>query len=147
MNYSWLELILNSSNITSDKTSTIEFFCNRFESKRVICCPKRTSKNYYVMAKGYLRCMDCKSDYNPFKDTWLNIVKIYHVKWLSFLKLFDLGISARQAAREVSVNPTALNAFDSIRYSILYSLALQEPSKKSRKEVSCIRTSGKDMTH
>jgi len=46
------------------------------------------------------------------------------VKWLSLIKLFDLGISVRQAAREVSVSyPTALNAFDSIRYSILYSLA------------------------
>lgn len=76
------------------------------------------------MAKGYLRCVDCKSDYNPFKDTWLNVVKIDHVKWLSLIKLFDLGISARQAAREVSVSyPTALNAFDSIRYAILYSLA------------------------
>jgi len=76
------------------------------------------------MAKGYLRCVDCKSDYNPFKDTWLNIVKIDHVKWLSLIKLFDLGISARQAAREVSVSyPTALNVFDSIRYAILYSLA------------------------
>ena len=46
------------------------------------------------------------------------------MKWLSLIKLFDLGISARQAAREVSVSyTTALNAFDSIRYSILYSLA------------------------
>jgi len=46
------------------------------------------------------------------------------VKWLSLIKLFDLGISARQAAREVSVSyPTALNVFDSIRYAMLYSLA------------------------
>ena len=122
-------------NIASDKTSTIEFFCNHFESKRVICCPKRTSKNHYVMAKGCLRCVDCKSDYNPFKDTWLNIVKIDHVKWLSLIKLFDLGISARQATREVSVSyPTALNAFDSIRYSILYNLAKTDDVLKGKIE-------------
>jgi len=54
----------------------------------------------------------------------MSCVKIDHVKWLSLIKLFDFGISARQAAREVSVSyPTALNAFDSIRYAILYSLA------------------------
>jgi len=76
------------------------------------------------MTKGYLRCVGCKSDYNPFKDTWLDIVKIDHVKWLSLIKLFDLGISARMAARETSVSyPTALNAFDCIRYAILYHLA------------------------
>ena len=76
------------------------------------------------MTKGYLRCVGCKSDYNPFKDTWLDIVKIDHVKWLALIKLFDLGISARMAARETSVSyPTALNAFDCIRYAILYRLA------------------------
>ena len=76
------------------------------------------------MTKGYLRCVDCKSDYNPFKDTWLSTVKIDHVKWLVLMKLFDLGISARQSAREASISyPTALHVFDCIRYSILHRLA------------------------
>jgi transposase len=76
------------------------------------------------MTKGYLRCVDCKSDYNPFKDTWLSTVKIDHVKWLVLIKLFDLGISARQSAREASISyPTALHVFDCIRYSILHRLA------------------------
>jgi len=39
------------------------------------------------------------------------------------IKLFDLGICARRAAVVDVSYPTALNAFDSVRYSILYNLA------------------------
>jgi len=39
------------------------------------------------------------------------------------IKLFDLEICARRATVEVDVSyPAALNAFDSVRYSILYNL-------------------------
>jgi len=76
------------------------------------------------MTKGNLRCSKCKLDYNPFKNTWLNIIKIDYTKWLALIKLFDLEISARRAAKETRVSyPTALHAFDCMRYSILYHLA------------------------
>lgn len=56
------------------------------------------------------------------------------MKWLSLTKLFDLGISARQAVKEVSY-PTTLNAFDSIGYAILYSLAKTDDILKGEIEV------------
>lgn len=49
-------------------------------------------------------------------------------------QLFDLGISARMAAREADVSyPAALNAFDCIRYAILYHLA--EADKQLKGEI------------
>ena len=83
------------------------------------------------MTKGYLRCVDCKSDYNPFKDTWLSTVKIDHVKWLVLIKLFDLGISARQSAREASISyPTALHVFDCIRFHTAPSCRYRQTAKR-----------------
>ena len=71
-----------------------------------------------------MRCQDCKIDYRPFWNTRLDIINIDFVKWLALIKLFDLGISARRAAREAGVSyPTALHAFDCMRYSILHELA------------------------
>jgi len=80
------------------------------------------------MTKGHLRCKNCRRDYKPFKDTWLDTVNINYASWLILLKLFDLGISARKDAKEVGVSyPTALATFDSIRYSsILHQLSKKD---------------------
>ncbi len=51
------------------------------------------------------------------------------------IKLFDLGTSARCAAREADVSyPTALNAFVCIRYSTLYHLAKSDDKLKGKIE-------------
>ena len=62
------------------------------------------------------------------------MINIDYSKWLVLIKLFDLGISARLATTEADVSyPTALNAFDCIRYSILYHLA--RTNKKLKGEI------------
>ena len=67
-----------------------------------------------------MRCSKCKINYKPFSDTQFDKINIDYSKWLILIKLFDLGISARRAAREVGVSyPTALNCFDTMRFSIL----------------------------
>ena len=56
------------------------------------------------------------------------------IKWLVFIKLFDLGVSTRRAAKESGTSyPTALKVFDTIRYSILYNLSSTD--KKLRGEI------------
>ncbi len=90
--------------------------------------------SYYIISRGNLRCKDCKIDYKPFTGTWIDIINIDYSKWLVLIKLFDLGISARRASTEADVSyPTALNAFDCIRYSILYHLA--KTDKKLKGEI------------
>ena len=63
------------------------------------------------------------------------MINIDFTRWLALVKLFDLGTSARCAAREVDVSyPTALNAFDCIRYSILYHFAESDKKLKGKIE-------------
>jgi len=116
--------LIEFSKIISDKSTALKFLCDKFEKKNTIHCTSCNSKKYYIISRGKLRCKNCKIDYKPFQDTWINTINIDYAKWLVLIKLFDLGISARRAAIEVDVSyPTALNAFDSIRYAILYNLA------------------------
>jgi len=53
------------------------------------------------------------------------------VRWFALIKLFDLGINARLAAREASVSyPTALNIFDCMRFRYFMNLPRQIRSLK-----------------
>ncbi|MEM3172034.1 MAG: hypothetical protein QXE82_00670 [Candidatus Nitrosotenuis sp.] len=112
--------------IIRDQTSSLNFLLehkNRLDGSPT-SCPLCKSKRHYVMARGMIRCRKCRTDYNSFGHTWLATVAIPYDKWLSLIKLFDLGISARRASKESGVSyPAALKAFDTIRYSILHQLA------------------------
>ena len=127
--------LIELSKIIYDKSTALEFLCKQFQKKNTIHCTSCDSKKYYIVSRGKLRCKDCKTDYRPFGGTWFDIININFMKWLVLIKLFDLGISARRAAREADVSyPTALNAFDSIRYSILYHLAKSDKKLKGKIE-------------
>lgn len=109
--------------------------CKEFQKKNTIYCTSCDSKKYYIISRGKLRCKDCKIDYRPFSGTWFDMINIDFTKWLALVKLFDLGTSARHAAREAGVSyPTAFNAFDCIRYSILYHLAESDKKLKGKIE-------------
>jgi len=112
--------LIELSKIVSDKSISLEFLCKRFNSVNSIYCPKCNSDKYYLMSRGNLRCSKCKTNYKPFSDTQFDKINIDYSKWLVLIKLFDLGISARRAAKEVEVSyPTALHSFDTMRFSIL----------------------------
>jgi len=126
--------LIEFSKIITDKSTSLEFLCKQSKTDNVICCPLCNSKKYYIMARGKLRCKKCKTDYKPFRNTWLDTINIDITKWRVLIKLFDLGISTRRAAGEDDISyPTALNAFDSIRYAILYRLA--DTDKKLKGEI------------
>lgn len=116
--------LIEFSKIISDKPTALKFLCNEYEKKNTIRCTSCNSKKHYVISRGKLRCKDCKIDYKPFQNTWIDVINIDYTKWFVLIKLFDLGISARRAAVESDVSyPTALNAFDCIRCAILHNLA------------------------
>ncbi len=118
----------------TNNTTALQFLCGQCDDIGTIDCPSCNSNRYYIMRKGRLRCKNCKTDYNPFRTTWLGKVSINCIKWLVFIKLFDLGVSTRRAAKESGTSyPTALKVFDTIRYSILYNLSSTD--KKLRGEI------------
>ncbi len=123
------------SKIIYNKSTALKFLCKQFQKKNTIHCTSCDSVNYYIISRGKLRCKDCKTDYRPLSGTWFDIISIDFTKRLVLIKLFDLGISARRAAKEADVRyPTALNAFDCIRYSILYHLAESDKKLKGKIE-------------
>jgi len=109
--------LIELSKIISDKLSSLEFLCKRFNADNKICCPNCSSEKYYIMSRGNLRCNKCKTNYKPFSKTQFDRINIDYSKWLVLIKLFDLGISARCAAKEGDVSyPTALYSFDVMRF-------------------------------
>jgi transposase len=116
--------LIEFSKIIANRSRALEFLCKRYKTTKTIHCPSCSSRKYYTMVRGNLRCKKCRTDYRPFPQTMFNAINIDFVRWFVLIKLFDLGISARLDARESDVSyPTALYAFDCIRYSILYELA------------------------
>lgn len=123
------------ANIIRSENIALNFLLKERKQINTISCPSCKSRRYYVMKKGRIRCKKCRHDYNPFIDTWLNKTKVTYDKWLSLIKLFDLGISARRAAKEAGTcYPTTLKAFDAIRYSIVHELARKDKILKGEIE-------------
>ena len=88
------------------------------------------------MSKGYLRCIKCKTDYNPLQGTWIYEVRIDAAKWIALIKLFEIGTSARRASIETGISyPTALATFDYMCYAILYNLMKMDKTIKGKFEM------------
>jgi transposase len=87
------------------------------------------------MSLKRLRCSRCRRDYHPFHGTSLTTMRIPYRSWLILIKLFELEISARKAGRQTGVSyPTALNAFDTIRRSIVEHISHQDELLKGEIE-------------
>ena len=84
-------------------------FCTRCQSKTV----------YRITGKRY-RCKRCRYTFHDFTGRWINKVRIAYKTWLWVLKLFELEVSARQVAQQTRLSyPTALKAYDMLRYAII----------------------------
>jgi len=85
------------------------YFCHR--------C--RTRKVYRIRRQRY-RCKRCGYEFALFTGRWLGKVSISAREWLWLIKLFELEVSARKAAKQLGLSyPTVLKAFDAIRKSIV----------------------------
>ena len=124
--------LIELSKIVHDRSTALEFLCERFQKKNAIHCASCDDRGYHVMSRGNLRYRDCKGDYRPFAGTWLDVINIDFTKWLVLIKLFDLGISARCVARGRCQLSAALNAFDCIRHAILYHLAASDKKLRGK---------------
>ena len=96
--------ILDLHKIISSEKAPLKYLCNKLN----VQCPECSSRNYYVLAKGSLRCSECRSDYTPSNNTYFTTIAIPLYKWLALIKLFELSVSARKASIEADVSyPTA----------------------------------------
>jgi len=86
-----------------------------YKNGRLIChaCASRT---VYRLSSGRIRCGRCRSTFGVFTGTWVGQAWIPLTTWLWLVKLFELEVTARQAAIQTGVSyPTALGIFTTIR--------------------------------
>lgn len=98
--------------------------------------PKRCLKcNYgllYRLREGRYRCPRCGYTFGDFTRTWFGESRLRISTWLWLIKLFELEVTAFQAAIQTGVSyPTVLRVFTAIRRAIL----AQEQPELLRQEV------------
>jgi transposase len=89
-------------------------------------CIRCDERRVYRLKERRYRCASCAHTFGDFTGTWLAEVRIAPRMWLWVLKLFELEVTALQAARQTGLSyPTVLRAFTVIRRAIL---AREEPA-------------------
>jgi len=91
----------------------------RYKNGRVFChaC---SGRRVYRLAEGRYRCKRCRLTFGLFTGTFLALCRVEITQWLWLVKLFELEVTARQAAIQTGLSyPTALRAFTVIRRAIL----------------------------
>ena len=88
-------------------------------------CPRcaeegRTSVRVWLLAEGRWRCTACRYTFGVVTGTWAGLVRVPAVTWLWLVKLFELELTAYQAAAQLGTSyPTTLRAFTMLRRAIL----------------------------
>jgi len=82
-------------------------------------CHRCRCRKLYKLSSNRYRCSRCKVEFNDFTDTFIGQLRISLTDWLLVIKLFDLEVSARRAARETNLSyPTVYKAYMLIRMAI-----------------------------
>ena len=111
------------SKMVSEETLSFEFIRKKY-GKQLNCKHCGSKKFYYPKSKNRVRCAKCKKDLRLFVSTRFGTVRITYSKWLAIIKLFELSVSANEAARQMDLDyKTVLKAFDAIRLAIVTELA------------------------
>ncbi|MCJ7577508.1 MAG: IS1595 family transposase [candidate division Zixibacteria bacterium] len=102
-----------------------ENIARRFLAKRLWknyrrFCIRCKSYKVYRLSDGRFRCKRCGYTYFEWTGRWLGKLKISAIDWFWIIKLFELELSTRKIAKQVSISyPTVLKAVDLIRRSIV----------------------------
>lgn len=74
----------------------------------------------WPLAENRWRCAHCRYTFGVRTGTWAGQLRVSDVTWLWLVKLFELELTASQAALQTGVSyPTALKAFTVLRRAIL----------------------------
>ena len=91
-------------------------------------CPSCDTRFAYALGSGRWRCRQraCSYSFGVRTGTWAGLSRVPDDTWLWLVKLFELELTARQAAIQTGVSyPTAHKAFTVLRCAIL---AAEEPT-------------------
>lgn len=92
------------------------------------CAEEGRRATAWVLGEGRWRCRRCRYTFGVTTGTWAGLVRVPEVTWLWLVKLFELELTASQAAVQTGVSyPTALKAFTVLRRAILASEGTESP--------------------
>ena len=92
-------------------------FC--FKMRHRFCPRCGTRKLYRLVDKRY-RCSRCKYTFQERSGRWINTGNLSYGQWLRIVKLFELEISTRKIAKQLSMSYNAVyKAVNTIRMAIL----------------------------
>jgi len=118
--------------LISDDRRALEYLWTK---RGNILCPSCDSPEFYFQGRWRVRCKECKKDIWPLQGTRFSRMKIAPSQWLSLIKLFELSISARKAARESHLSyKTTLRAYDILRRVLVEELTRMDDLFKGELE-------------
>jgi transposase len=118
--------------LVSDDKISLEHL---WKSKGTTFCPSCDSTDFYFVGRWRVRCKRCGKDIYPFKGTRLSQLRISPSQWLAVIKLFELSVSARKTAKDVSLSyNTSLKAYDLLRRVLVEDLARSDDLLKGELE-------------
>src|SRR5687768_16372511 len=94
----------------------------RWPTRRMPACPACGAAHSYSLAEGRWHCRRraCSYTFGVRTGTWAGLSRVPDDTWLWLVKLFELELTARQAAVQTGVSyPTALKAFTLVRCALL----------------------------
>lgn len=105
--------------IRSDAAARHALRSHRWAGKRTRC-PRCVRAPASRLGEGRFRCRRCHYTFGVLTGTWAGQLRVQPVTLLWLLKLFELELTAAQAAVQTGVSyPTALKAFTVVRRAIL----------------------------
>ena len=92
----------------------------RWKNRRKSCTRCGTYNDVVRVRRKRLLCRSCRYEFGDFTGTYLSLLRIGFRDWILLIKLFEMELSARRAAREIGLSyPTVLKGFNIIRGAIL----------------------------
>lgn len=89
-----------------------------------IHCPTCDAAWPYYLAEGRYRCRRCRHTFGLLTGRWMGQCRLGPRTWLWLIKLFELEVTALQAAHQARVSyPTALRAYTTLRRALLHQAA------------------------
>lgn len=114
-----MELTIYESIVKSEESAYLYLSKKCRKNGRRIC-PKCTCRKLWKLEGGRRRCSRCKYTFSDFTGRWLSRSRLSCQNWVRILKLFELEVSARKVAAQLSVPyNTVHRAMMILRHAIL----------------------------
>ena len=112
--------------IFTESAARRELKRRRYKNRRVFCHVCH-SRKMYRLSEGRYQGQRCRYAFGLLTGTWFRQSRVALATWLWLIKLFELEVTAHQAAFQTGVSyPTALHVFTIVRRAIL---AQEQPGR------------------